>query len=324
MKNKNLNNDNISFNYSKLLSFRKYQKKKFYIDKNEKVFFFKDYFFRVKNNFISIFNNLNNNPVMIINNNEIGNIKTINKVYNNFYLCLNNKLTLFFIEIEININKYSIIYKIENYKFLFCSNFSNKYLLLNNNYNFEFFTIKNNLIIKQTIFNHYFNYPIIIKKEKKKLLIDFNENKINTYDIKTFELLSSLTLDFKITNIQKIWYLKEKKCLFIHQKNLYLIYFDLISNESFQYLSLGCLKYVEIMNNYTFLICTVNSEMCKLIKIISINCFEEYAFVPFGIFFKNVYLEFKLKKYKEKKFNVNEFSELIDLFENDTKIKFIE
>lgn len=78
------------------------------------------------------------------------------------------------------------------------------------------------------------------------------------------------------------------------------------------------------MNNYTFLICTVNSEMCKLIKIISINSFEEYAFVPFGIFFKNVYLEFKLKKYKEKKFNVNEFSELIDLFENDTKIKFIE
>ena len=29
MKNKNLNNDNISFNYSKLLSFRKYQKKSF-------------------------------------------------------------------------------------------------------------------------------------------------------------------------------------------------------------------------------------------------------------------------------------------------------
>ncbi len=77
------------------------------------------------------------------------------------------------------------------------------------------------------------------------------------------------------------------------------------------------------MNNYTFLICKVNSEMCKLIKIISFNFFEEYAFVPFGIFFKNIYLEFKLKKYKEK-FNINEFSELIDLFENDTKIKFIE
>ena len=76
------------------------------------------------------------------------------------------------------------------------------------------------------------------------------------------------------------------------------------------------------MENKTFLICKENSEIFQLIKIISNKNFEEYAYVPFGRFYNNSYVEYKLKKYKEK-FNVNEISDLIDLFDNNyTVLKF--
>ena len=312
--NKN-NRKNKIINYRKLLSYKNYMKKKIFIEKNEYIFFFGDYIFKTKNNSIKIFNNLNNNPLMIIDNNEIGLIKKINKISEILFLCLNNKYTLFFIEIELNLIKYSINFKLESCKKFFCSTL-NESILIGNGEEIKLFFKINNFYYIQTSFKDYFYYPISIKKGNKNYIIDFFESLIKFYDIKTFELINTINLSFKISNIQKIWYLEKEKCLFIHLKSSYLIYFNLISYEIFQLLLLGSLKYVEIMENKTFLICKVNSEIFQLIKIISNNNFEEYAYVPFGRFYNNYYIEYKLKKYKEK-FNINEISELIDLFDNN-------
>ena len=316
MKDSNKNNSKHKIiNYRKLLSYKNYMKQKFFIDKNEYIFFFGEIIFKTNNNSIKIFNNLNNNPLMIINNNEIGLIKQINKISDILYLCLNNKFTLFFIEFQLNLNKYFIYLKLENCKNLFCSTI-NKSILIGNDNIFKLFSKNNNIYYIQTFFKDYFNYPISIKKGNENIIIDFFESSINFYDIKTFELINKINLSFKIPNIKKIWYLQKEKCLFIHLKNSYLIYFNLITYEIFQYLSLGNLKYVEIMENKTFLICKENSEIFQLIKIISNKNFEEYAYVPFGRFYNNYYIEYKLKKYKDK-FNVNEISDLLELFDNN-------
>ena len=312
--NKN-NRKNKIINYRKLLSYKTYMKKKIFIEKNEYIFFFGDLIFKTKNNSIKIFNNLNSNPLMIIDNNEIGLIKKINKTSEILFLCLNNKFTLFFIEIHLNLNKYFIYLKLENCKNLFCSTLNESILIGNDNI-IKLFSKYNNFFYIQTSFKDYFYYPISIKKGNENIIIDFFGSSINFYDIKTFELINTINLSFKITNIKKIWYLEKEKCLFIHLKSSYLIYFNLISYEIFQYLSLGNLKYVEIMENKTFLICKENSEIFQLIKIFSNNNYEEYAYVPFGRFYKNYYIEYKLKKYKDK-FNVNEISDLFEIFDNN-------
>ena len=85
----------------------------------------------------------------------------------------------------------------------------------------KLFFKNNNFYYIQTSFKDYFYYPISIKKGNKNYIIDFFESSIKFYDIKTFELINTINLSFKISNIQKNMVFRKRK-MFIYSFKKFL------------------------------------------------------------------------------------------------------